>query len=115
MAIENISSSHDEAVMTDKEDLLATIAEIIELLGGQSGDSTADEVESMGVEAPVDASVTVSAGIDDRDFAERLEEVVADLEETINDAAGCDNSELARFLEGVVADFGERSTNSIVA
>jgi hypothetical protein len=111
MAIENVSSTHDEAVMTDEEDLLATVQEMIELLGGQGDDSAADELQSMGGEVHADASPTVPAGIDDRDFAGKLEEVVADLEETINGAAGSEKSELDEFLEGVVADFWERSKN----
>jgi hypothetical protein len=97
--------TYDEAVMTDLEDLLATIEKAIELLDSQSGDSRADELKSMGGEVPVDASPTSPAGSDDRDFAEKFEGVVADLEETINNAAGSDNSDLAEFLEGVVADF----------
>jgi hypothetical protein len=101
------AGTHDEAEMTDMEDLLAMIDAAIELLDGQSGDSTTDEPPSMGGKAPVNASPTVPAGSDNRDFADKLEGVVADLEETINDAAGSDNSELAEFLEGVVADFEE--------
>jgi hypothetical protein len=104
---EDIFSTLDEAVMTDMKDLLATIDEAIKLLGGESGDSAADELQSVVGEVPVAASPTVLTGSDDRDFAERLEGVVADLEITINDAAGSDNSELAEFLEGVVADFEE--------
>jgi hypothetical protein len=111
MAIENVSSTHDEAVMTDEEDLLATVHEMIELLGGQSGDSTAHELQSMGDKAHADPRPTVPADIDDRDFTGRLEEVVADLEETINGAAGSENSELEEFLEGVVAGFWERPKN----
>jgi hypothetical protein len=103
---DNTAGTHDESVMTEMEDLLATIDAAIELLDGQSGDSTTGELQYMGGKAPVDASPTVPAGSGDRDFADKLEGVVADLEETINDTAGSDNSELAEFLEGVFADVG---------
>jgi hypothetical protein len=103
---DDTAGTHEEAVITEMEDLLATIDAAIELLDSQSGDSTTGELQSIGGKAPVDASPTVPAGSDDRDFAGKLEGVVADLEETINDAAGSDNLELAEFLEGVFSDAG---------
>jgi hypothetical protein len=70
--------------MAAMEDLLATIDETIELLGGKSGEGTADETQPTGGDTPSDASQTGPASDDELELVERLGSVSADLHEIIH-------------------------------
>jgi hypothetical protein len=82
------ATTHDKALMAAMEDLLATIDEAIELLGGQSGIGTADGTQPVGGETPVVASQTATAGNHDTELVQRLEGLAADLEEMISGLSG---------------------------
>jgi hypothetical protein len=53
---DDTANTYDEALVTAMEDLQVKINEIIELLGGQSGDSTADDSQPVDSGTPVDTS-----------------------------------------------------------
>jgi hypothetical protein len=76
---------HSEELLTSLEDLSAKIKDVIKLLGGLSGGSTANETLSTSGDAPVDTSQTNTDEIDNTELAERIEGIVADLEQIISE------------------------------
>lgn len=90
---DDTTNTHNKELLTALGDLSTKIDEVIELLGGQSGDSTPDETQSTGGDTPVDASQTGTSGTDNMELAETLEPVVIDLYEILEILYGLSNSE----------------------
>jgi hypothetical protein len=108
----DVDETNDKELLTALEDLSAKLDEVIELLGGLSGDGKADEPSPMGGDTPVDTSQTGIVGSDNTKLAERLDGVAADLEEIISGLSGGELSDVSDSDMLIGEEPGEQLINA---